>query len=136
MNRPTSIRTEFVDRIPKTLSEGVLYISRKYSTAAHNCYCGCGVKIVTPIKPGRWQLVLDGDRASLYPSVGNWSSACQSHYWIRNNQIEWARSYSDAEIAANRQDDYRVIAVTRAQRYDAERGFWGRLWKWIARWFS
>jgi hypothetical protein len=127
---------EFVDRIPKTLSEGVLYISQKFSTAAHNCCCGCGVKIVTPIKPGRWRLDLDGERASLYPSIGNWSSACKSHYWIKNSRIDWERSYSDVEIAANRDSDRRVIAAARAQRYDAERGFWGRLWKRITNWFS
>jgi hypothetical protein len=136
MSRTTTIRPEFVDRIPKELPEGVLYISQKYSTAAHNCCCGCGTKIMTPLKPGRWQLLIDSGLVSLRPSVGNWSAACQSHYWIRNNRIDWERAYSPAQIAANRQSDREVLIEARTRRYDAERGFWSRIWKKIIVWLS
>ncbi|MBY4707145.1 MULTISPECIES: DUF6527 family protein [Ralstonia] len=67
------------------MDEGVLYISEKFSTAAHICCCGCGMKIVTPLKPGRWKLRKQNGVVSLHLSVGNWSSGCQSHYWIEGN---------------------------------------------------
>lgn len=135
MSRVDRIRPEFVDRIPKTLEEGVIYISEKYSTAAHNCCCGCGVKIVTPLKPGRWQLTQKRGRVSLQPSIGNWSSDCQSHYWIDNDRVVWARRYTPAEIAANREDDRQVLERVHAERHARERGFWGRLWDRVRNWF-
>jgi Family of unknown function (DUF6527) len=128
MTKLQSIRPKFVDRIPKVLDQGVIYISEKYSTAAHSCCCGCGTKIVTPLKPGRWQLENRNGSVSLSPSVGNWSAACQSHYWIRGNQIDWALGFTPAQISANRASDQRARQRAHAERYRRERGFWGRLW--------
>lgn len=135
MNKAVGIRPEFVDRIPKILQDGVIYISEKYSTAAHNCCCGCGVKIVTPLKAGRWTLEVNGGQVSIHPSIGNWSSACQSHYWIENNQIKWARSFSRSEIAANRTSDKHALEEAHAQRRMGEKGFWARLWDKVKGWF-
>jgi hypothetical protein len=136
MSKAISIRPEFVDRIPKILQDGVIYISEKYSTAAHNCCCGCGVKIVTPLKPGRWTLKINGGQVSIHPSIGNWSSACQSHYWIENNQIKWARRFSQSEISANRTSDKRALEDAHAQRRMCEKGFWARLWDKVKGWFK
>jgi|SRR5579862_993743 len=122
------IRPEFVDRIPTSLDDGVIYISRKYATAAHICCCGCGTKIVTPLKPGRWRLEETGDLVSIYPSIGNWSAACQSHYWITNNRVDWARAFTPVEIAANRVSDQRARQRAYADRQRVERGLWGRVW--------
>jgi Family of unknown function (DUF6527) len=127
MNKIDSIRPEFVDRIPKVLDNGVVYISQKYATAAHNCCCGCGTKIVTPLKPGRWRLETQSESISIYPSIGNWSAGCQSHYWIRGNRIDWALGFTPAQIAANRVNDQRVRQQVHTERYRRERGFWGRL---------
>jgi len=124
----SSIRPEFVDRIPKVLEDGVFYISEKYGTAAHNCCCGCGTKIVTPLKPGRWQLDQNDGRISISPSIGNWSSGCQSHYVIGNNQVHWAGAFSAGQIAANRAGDRLVRERAQAERTWREAGFWGRLW--------
>lgn len=135
MSKASSIRPEFIDRIPKILQDGVIYISEKYSTAAHNCCCGCGIKIVTPLKPGRWSLKVSGERVSIYPSIGNWSSACQSHYWIENNQINWARRYTQSEISANRTSDKLALEEAYAQRRMREKGIWVRLWDKIKSWF-
>jgi hypothetical protein len=135
MSRVTTIRPEFVDRIPKALPDGVIYISEKYSTAAHNCCCGCGVKIMTPLKPGRWRLVKSAGLVSLHPSIGNWSAACQSHYWISRNRIEWERIYTPSEIAANRVRDKRVLREANELRYASEKGFWRRLRDKIRSWF-
>jgi hypothetical protein len=129
MTKIDAIRPEFVDRIPKELGDGVIYISQKYATAAHNCCCGCGTKIVTPLKPGRWRLEMDDGLVSIYPSIGNWSAGCQSHYWIRDNRIDWAYAFTADEIAANRASDQHARQKAHAERSRRERGFWARLWE-------
>ncbi|EJC75733.1 hypothetical protein Rleg10DRAFT_5630 [Rhizobium leguminosarum bv. trifolii WSM2012] len=136
MPKLNQIRTEFVKRIPKALDDGFLYISEEFGTAAHNCCCGCGVKIVTPIKPGKWEMRNDGGIVSLHPSIGNWSSACQSHYVISRNLVRWERTFSEAEIQSNREHDQRVSAAAHAQRQAQELGFFGRMWVLIKRWFG
>ncbi|MCE5190332.1 MAG: hypothetical protein LLG08_00895 [Actinomycetia bacterium] len=42
--------------MPQTLEPGRLYISKRFRTAAHLCACGCGGRVVTPLKPAKWQL--------------------------------------------------------------------------------
>jgi len=128
MTKLMSIRPEFVKRIPKSMDDGVLYVSEEFGTAAHNCCCGCGVKIVTPLKPGKWQMTKSGGRVTLRPSIGNWSSACQSHYVISGNQIKWALGFSEAEIRANRALDQRVSAAAHAEREANEMTLLGRIW--------
>ncbi len=91
--------------MPESLEEGVLYVSMEYCTAIHNCVCGCGNKVVTPISPTDWQLKFDGKSISLKPSIGNWSFDCQSHYWITNNRIHWAGKWDKREIDEGRQAD-------------------------------
>jgi hypothetical protein len=105
MNRIATIRTEFVEFIPGSLQEGVLYVSRKYHTASHLCACGCGNKVVTPLNPSGWNLATKRGKTTLYPSIGNWSLPCESHYWIREDKIKWDRKWSRAEIDAVRQND-------------------------------
>lgn len=97
--RRLTIRPQFVEFIPREIEEGILYISERYHTASHKCACGCGEKVVTPLSPVDWQLIKDGDVVSLRPSIGNWNYACQSHYWIRQNRIQWAPGLSSHEIA-------------------------------------
>jgi hypothetical protein len=103
----TTITHEFVERVPPELTEGVLYISTRYRTAVHKCACGCGSKVVTPIRPSGWTLVFDGDTVSLTPSIGNWEFPCRSHYWIRENKIRWSGQWTDEQIAAGRARDQR-----------------------------
>lgn len=105
MRRPLGIRHEFVEFIPKEREEGVLYVSIPYATAVHNCFCGCGTKVVTPISPVGWQLTFDGETVSLSPSVGSWSFACRSHYFIRKDAVVWAGDMSEDEIAWGRMRD-------------------------------
>ena len=127
MSRLLKIRPVYTDRIPKDLDEGVFYISRKFSTAAHACLCGCGTKIVTPLKPGRWELSEKDGRVSLSPSVGNWSAECQSHYVIDGNCVKWSVGFSPAQIAANRAGDRQASSSAHAERRARERSLWGRL---------
>jgi hypothetical protein len=107
MKPPRQIRHEFIELAPKTLDEGVLYVSVEYSSAVHNCFCGCGIKVATPISPTDWKLTFDGDTVSLWPSVGNWDFPCRSHYVIKRNVVHWAGPMTREEIQEGRAADDR-----------------------------
>src|SRR6202158_4620803 len=96
---------EFVEYIPGDLKEGTVYVSIPFATAAHKCCCGCGKEVVTPFSPTDWKLTFDGKSISLDPSIGNWSFACKSHYWIIRNKVKWARRWSQKEIETGRVHD-------------------------------
>lgn len=100
--RQATFTPEFVEYIPRQLDNGVLYVSIPYCTAVHKCACGCGNKVVTPISPADWQILFDGDGVSLFPSVGNWGFPCKAHYWVRSNQVFWAKAWSSDQIARGR----------------------------------
>ena len=99
---------EFVEFVPETLQPGVLYASLRYATVVHRCCCGCGMEVVTPLSPTDWSLTFDGESISLYPSIGNWNYPCQSHYWITNNSVRWARPMSPELINSGRAHDQRT----------------------------
>src|SRR5262249_33450061 len=103
--RDMTLQHEFVDYIPDDLKEGTIYISVMFATVAHKCCCGCGHEVITPLSPTDWQLIFDGESISLYPSIGNWSFACRSHYWIQRNRVKWAGQWSQKEINAGRAYD-------------------------------
>jgi hypothetical protein len=79
MKQPIVLDTEFVASIPDRLAEHTLYVSMEYATVAHQCCCGCGLEVVTPLSPTDWKLTYDGVSVSLHPSIGNWSFPCRSH---------------------------------------------------------
>lgn len=108
MSSPPRLKFRFVEFIPDDLQELTLYISVTYATATHRCPCGCGSRVVTPLSPTDWELIFDGDTVSLYPSVGNWSLPCRSHYWIRRNEVQWAPRWSRDRIEAARAVERRV----------------------------
>lgn len=99
------LQHKFVDFIPDRIEEGVLYISIQYCTAIHKCVCGCDNEVVTPLSPTDWKLTFNGKTVSLHPSIGNWNFDCQSHYWIRNNEIEYAARWTEREISLGRKND-------------------------------
>lgn len=99
------IRPMQVEFIPKLLEHGVLYISKRFRTASHLCCCGCGTKIVTPLRETEYQLLERGDRVTLHPSIGNWNHPCQSHYLIQDNRVVWAATMTRAEIRRGRAQD-------------------------------
>jgi hypothetical protein len=104
------LRHQFVEYIPSPLANGVLYISTAFAIAVHKCVCGCGNEVVTPLSPTDWTLEFDGLSVSLDPSIGNWSFACQSHYWIARNRVVHAPSWSKERIASGRQRAARAAA--------------------------
>ena len=80
----------FVDRIPKELKNGILYICIDCKVIVHKCACGCGEKTVTPInKKNGWKIIYDGESITLRPSIGNFNIPCKSHYYITDNRVEW-----------------------------------------------
>ena len=97
---PAGVRT-----IPEKLSEGTLYVSIDFATAAHSCCCGCEREVVTPLTPTDRKITYDGVSISLFPSVGNWSLPCRSHYWVDSGRVVWADQWSDDMIAAGRARD-------------------------------
>lgn len=99
------MRHKFVDVIPDDLEDGVLYVSMEFCTVIHRCACGCGNQVVTPISPTGWQITFDGEGVSLYPSIGNWSFDCQSHYWINGGRVEWAPKWTKEQIERGRRRD-------------------------------
>jgi hypothetical protein len=110
----------------------VLYISRQFRTACHRCCCGCGTKIVTPLRPTEYSLTDVGGRISLYPSVGNWNHPCRSHYVIRNGQVIRAGAMGQAEI-----DEGRALDQAEKRAYYSRRpqSWLANIWNWIKRWF-
>lgn len=88
----------FVDAMPEDIEPGQLYISVRFRTASHLCACGCGLRVVTPIKPTKWSFEYNGESVSLAPSIGRWQLPCKSHYWIRNNRVHWSRPFTEKQI--------------------------------------
>jgi hypothetical protein len=123
--RVHSVRPVYVEFIPKVLEHGLIYISQKYRTASHLCCCGCGTKIVTPLRETEYSLVVRGGAVSLFPSIGNWNYPCQSHYWIRANRILWAEPMSREAIRTGRAHD---DAAKEAYFVRLAWPWWRRLW--------
>ncbi|WP_442971344.1 DUF6527 family protein [Rhodococcus sp. EPR-157] len=73
------------------------------------CCCGCGEEVIAPLAPAQWSLVFDGETVSMYPSIGNWSLKCRSHYVIRRNQVLRRRQFTAKEVADNRADDRAAV---------------------------
>lgn len=147
MTRRKQLATEFVEFIPKNLDEGILYISRRFSTASHLCCCGCGSKVVTPLNPAKWQLTEHSNGVSLSPSIGLGTFACRSHYWIRNGVVDWYPAMSDAQTRrAQARDEYASQVYTgerkppipsqpkpmpEIEKIDAPQSWWGKFLTWL-----
>jgi Family of unknown function (DUF6527) len=140
--RRSSYKHAFVDNLPDKLDEGTLYVSVQYATSAHNCFCGCGHEVVTPIHPTKWHLAFDGVNVSLSPSIGNWSLGCKSHYWLQHGRVTWAESLSDDKIRAVRsrdiaaQDSYFGKADQAPPAADIGTPKQSSLWRKVADWLQ
>lgn len=105
-----------VEFVPETLREGVLYVSMTYMTSSHLCACGCRREVVTPLSPRDWSISIRKERATLRPSIGNWSFPCRSHYWIIDNQVRWAGDMPDVLVQRGRE-----ISRQNKERYYSSR---------------
>ena len=89
------LRPIFVEVMPSfdSIKDGQLWISHKHRTVNLRCPCGCGELTVLSLHPSRWHVYFDGKSVSLKgPTRGSiWTtSACGSHYFIRNNEVVWS----------------------------------------------
>lgn len=91
MEKLNTITPRFVHFIPEETEEGILYISEEYKAVIHRCCCGCGHEVSTPIDSmfNGWTLTKNEGLVSLSPSIGNFQLPCNTHYFIRDNQIIW-----------------------------------------------
>lgn len=87
--KQTDYKTLFVDRMPTEIEDGVLYVLPHLQVAIHNCMCGCGEKVVTPLGDCQWSWNYDGNNVTLSPSVGNFQYDCKSHYFLRQGKVIW-----------------------------------------------
>lgn len=141
--RQTQFSHQVVDFIPEQLAEGVLYVSLRYGTALHKCACGCGEEVVTPLNPSDWSIQINKCGVTLYPSIGNWSFACQSHYWIRKSKVVWAGRMTRSQIERGRAIDHQVkeqyfAEVNQEKGLDRQSrsSFPQRMWETIMRWWN
>jgi hypothetical protein len=125
------MRPLYVEFIPRELEDGVLYISKRYRTASHRCCCGCGTKIVTPLRPTEYELIERGGAVSLEPSIGNWDHPCRSHYWIRGSRVVGAKQMSRAEIEAGRAYDDALKQAYFSRASTPLRQGWRRFTSWL-----
>ena len=63
---------------------------------------GAALRSTRRYTPTGWAITYDGVTASLWPSVGNWSEPCMSHYLVENNKVRWSRAWSREEILGGR----------------------------------
>jgi len=130
------INLERVHYMPKELRPGVLYVSEAFSAAAHLCACGCGAKIRTPLGPTEWSITETKSGPTLYPSIGNWQQPCQSHYWIRRGEIQWADKWTSEQITAGRQREEQRRRVHYETLEPQSNNGLSRLWRWIKAFFK
>lgn len=103
--RHTHLDHRFVRELPDSLDPGVLYVSMDYCMAVHSCCCGCREEVATPFTPTDWRMTFNGESISLWPSIGNWSLPCRSHYVIMRGWVIEAAPWTDQQIQWERKRD-------------------------------
>jgi hypothetical protein len=105
--KTSKLETRFVETMPETLMDGVFYISQKYRVALHNCCCGCGEEVSTPLGSSEFSFKLDNlGQVTLRPSIGNHDFPCRSHYFITRGRPEWASVMTREQIQQGRRHDH------------------------------
>jgi len=119
--------------LPKDHEEGVLYVSEEYGVAGHLCACGCRNKVITPLGPTEWSITISNNRASLYPSIGNWQLPCKSHYWIKNGTIEWSHELTEEEVEMGwkAEESKREIYFSGLIKAQKGKSIYRRIWDWL-----
>ena len=136
--RLKAITPKFVEFIPtegEDFISGTVYISMKHGMVVYRCPCGCGGLSEFMLDPIRFRLEYDGTHVSFYPSIGISYLECRSHYWIRNNRVEWCAPLEDweAELAQSR-ELARALEVHRTGEPSRSKVV-GRLWKGLVKWW-
>ena len=87
------------DRIPKELSEGIVYHNPEFEIGAMLCACGCGLRIDLLV-PDSHQITSENGLATITPSVLVCAGQCRSHYFITAGRVEWANEFTAAQASA------------------------------------
>ena len=126
---------KFVEFIPlegKDFIPGILYISMKHNTVVHRCPCGCGGLSEFMLDPIRYRIEYDGRAVTFEPSIGNSNLQCRSHYWIRENRIEWCAPMEDWQTKqAQKKELSRALEVREAEKINGI----GKIWKGFVKWW-
>ena len=133
---PVVLVPEFVERLPVNSDElvpGIIYICLKYKTVAYRCPCGCGGLSEFVLDPTRFRMTYDGENVTFSPSIGIAYLNCRSHYWIRNNRVEWCPPMQDWEIGRVREREHRETLETRRQQDLRKSKDNGALWDKLAK---
>lgn len=117
-----------VERIPKTLTGGVVYHSKEFEIGALLCACGCGHR-VSLLVPDSHQISSEAGLATVRPSIAVCDAPCKSHYYISAGRVEWLPAFSDAMAASVMRDQ-----VARHSSNDKNVRSWSeRFWAGLAR---
>ena len=137
--RLKAITPVFVEYIPtegKDLILGIVFISMKHNMVVYRCPCGCGGLSEFMLDPIRFRMEYDGSSVTFYPSIGISYLECRSHYWIRNNRIEWCAPMEDWESQeAQRRDLARALKVRNAGERSWKRVI-RKVWKPFGKWWQ
>jgi hypothetical protein len=109
-----------VERIPKPLSNGVVYHSKEFEVGALLCACGCGHR-VSLLVPDSHQIKSEGGMATVRPSIAVCDAPCKSHYYISAGRVEWLPAFSDSLAVSVMRGQIARHAVR-----DAKSQSWGR----------
>lgn len=76
------------------LEDGVFYVVDNSPYVEYNCPCGCGGVVILPTKKHQdgydgWGFKEQNGKVTLSPSVYSTGFSCRSHYFVRENRIEW-----------------------------------------------
>ena len=116
-----------VDRLPKVLSEGVVYHSEEFEVGAFLCACGCGHR-VSVLVPDSHRITCEGGLATLHPSISVCDAPCKSHYLIRAGEVKWMPAFSKSKAAATMRGQIaRHAATEEAVRIEATQSWIGRI---------
>ena len=137
--RLKAITPAFVETIPtdgKDLILGIVYISMKHNMVVYRCPCGCGGLSEFMLDPIRFRLEYDGTKVSFYPSIGIPYLECRSHYWIRDNRIEWCAPLKDWETElAQRRELSKALETHRTEESHRSKGI-RKLWMGLVKWWK
>ena len=112
-------RYQLVERVPKQLSNNVVYHSEEFEIGALLCACGCGHRVMLLV-PDSHQIISHGGMATIRPSIAVCDAPCKSHYYISAGRVEWLPAFTDAIASAVMHGQ-----IARHASLDAKRSTWG-----------
>jgi hypothetical protein len=121
-----------VDRIPRELSEGVVYHNKDFELGAMLCACGCGHR-VDLLVPDSHQILSKNGLATIRPSIAVCDAPCKSHYIVTAGRVQWLAAFSAVHAKAVMQEQIARHASRDARR---RRSWVDRVWAALVRAFN